>query len=69
MASPLVCKHILITIIYAIFLTCLISFGNAKYTCGERCENVPDCDAYRRLAGFTGGKCLEPSYEFCCCIE
>ncbi|KAF8014287.1 hypothetical protein BT93_H0199 [Corymbia citriodora subsp. variegata] len=69
MASRLVSKCILIVVIYAILLACLSSFGDARYVCQGKCEDLPNCDASCRQWGYQGGRCLEPLYQYCCCIE
>ncbi|KAK3414779.1 hypothetical protein EUGRSUZ_H00095 [Eucalyptus grandis] len=66
MASRFVCKHILIAIIYAVLLAWDAAGG---LVCQGKCEDIPDCDGSCRRWGYGGGKCVEPLYQYCCCVE
>ncbi|PIA24896.1 hypothetical protein AQUCO_15200003v1 [Aquilegia coerulea] len=42
--------------------------GNAAPVCQGKCEDIPDCNNFcKNVAGYHGGRCEPPLYQFCCC--
>ncbi|PIA31293.1 hypothetical protein AQUCO_05100078v1 [Aquilegia coerulea] len=57
------------TILVAIVVTMILaSSGNAAPVCQGKCEDIPDCNNFcKNVAGYHGGRCEPPLYQFCCC--
>ncbi|KAG8075014.1 hypothetical protein GUJ93_ZPchr0006g42862 [Zizania palustris] len=60
-----------ILVIAVAFAALLISSGEGKFVCQDKCQNIPNCNYWCQTAGGypKGGQCVPPLYQFCCCIE
>uniref|UniRef100_A0A7N1A5P3 Uncharacterized protein n=1 Tax=Kalanchoe fedtschenkoi TaxID=63787 RepID=A0A7N1A5P3_KALFE len=54
-------------IIAVFIILAVLTVVKAEWTCEGKCEDIPNCQQKCQDWGFTGGQCMPPLYQYCCC--